>query len=55
MNWETKKTVKKETKHAFVYLILSSIGGLVDCCMFYILSTVWLPIKPRPPVTNIFI
>ena len=46
MNWETKKTVKKETKHAFVYLILSSIGGLVDCCMFYILSTVWLPIIP---------
>ena len=46
MGWKIKETVKKETKHAFIYLILSTIGSIVDCCVFYWLSTLWLPIIP---------
>ena len=35
---------KKEAKHVFLYLILSAMGGFVDCCVFLILNWLWLPI-----------
>ncbi len=45
MTSEVHKKIRNETKHAFIYIILSSVGSLVDCIAFYILTKfVWLPI-----------
>ncbi len=32
--------VKKEARHAFLYLLLSSLGGIAECSAFYILSKI---------------
>ena len=44
---------KKEAKHVFLYLILSAIGWFVDCCVFLILSWLWLPIIPSNIISGI--
>ena len=44
---------KKEAKHIFLYLILSAVGGFVDCCIFLILNWLWLPIIPSNIISGI--
>ena len=41
-----RKRAKKEAKHAFLYMILSTIWTIVDCCVFLVLTWLWLPIIP---------
>ncbi len=38
---KNKHILKKEIKHAFTYLILSSLGGFVECGIFFLLSKCW--------------
>ena len=44
---------KKEAKHIFLYLILSAVGGIVDCSVFLILNWLWLPIIPSNIISGI--
>ena len=39
-----RKKAKKEAKHAFLYLIRSTLWTIVDCCLFLLLTWLWLPI-----------
>ena len=43
---------KKEAKHAFLYLILSTIGTIVDCCVFLCLTWLWLPVIPSNIISD---
>ena len=44
MNAQIRKTAKEEIKHAFLYWALSSLAAVIDCCVFLILTRLWLPI-----------
>ena len=39
-----RKRAKKETKHAILYTLLSWVAAIVDCGVFLILTSLWLPI-----------
>ncbi len=43
---------KKEAKYAFLYLILSTIGTIVDCCVFLCLTWLWLPVIPSNIISD---
>ena len=47
-----RKIAKKEAKHAFLYMILSTIWTIVDCCLFLILTWLWLPIIPSNIISD---
>ncbi len=47
-----RKRAKKEAKHAFLYLILSSIWTIVDCVVFLTLTWIWLPIIPSNIISD---
>jgi len=47
-----RKTAKKEVKHAFLYLILSTVWTIVDCIVFLLLTWVWLPIIPSNIISD---
>lgn len=48
-----RKMAKKEAKHAFLYLILSAIGSIVDCILFLFLTRIWIPIIPSNITSDI--
>ena len=43
---------KKEAKHAFLYLILSTVWTIVDCCVFLFLTWLWLPVIPSNIISD---
>ncbi len=47
-----RKTAKKEAKHAFLYMILSSVWTIVDCGVFLLLTWIWLPIIPSNIISD---
>ena len=47
-----RKRAKKEAKHAFLYMILSTIWTIVDCCVFLVLTWLWLPIIPSNIISD---
>ncbi len=47
-----RKTAKKEAKHAFLYMILSTIWTIVNCCIFLLLTWMWLPIIPSNIISD---
>lgn len=49
-----RKIAKKEAKHAFLYMILSTIWTIVDCCLFLILTWLWLPIIPSNIISDTY-
>ena len=44
MKEHIRKRAKKETKHAILYTLLSWVAAIVDCGVFLILTSIWLPI-----------
>ena len=44
MNEQIRKKAKKETKHALLYTILSWVAAVVDWSVFFILTSIGLPI-----------
>ena len=49
---QIRETAKKEAKHAFLYMILSTIWTIVDCCVFLLLTWLWLPIIPSNIISD---
>ena len=49
---QIRETAKKEAKHAFLYMILSTVGTIVDCCIFLLLTWLWLPIIPSNIISD---
>ncbi len=47
-----RKKAKKEAKHAFLYLIRSTLWTVVDCCLFLILTWLGLPIIPSNIISD---
>ena len=45
---------KKEAKHAFLYLILSTVWAFVDCLIFLTLTYLWLPIIPSNIISDVW-
>lgn len=51
-HWEIRKKAEKEVKHAFLYLIRSTLWTIVDCCLFLFLTWLGLPIIPSNIISD---
>ncbi len=49
---QIRETAKKEAKHAFLYMILSTVWTIVDCGVFLLLTWLWLPIIPSNIISD---
>ena len=49
-----RKKTKKEARHAFLYLILSTVWAIVDCIVFIVLTSLWLHIIPSNIISDIW-
>ena len=49
-----KQHGKKEIIHAFLYLILSTLWAIVDCLLFLLLTTLYLPIIPSNILSDLW-
>ena len=47
-----RKHAKKEIIHALLYLILSTIWAIIDCCLFMLLTSLSLPIIPSNIISD---
>ena len=48
-----RKKTKKEARHAFMYLILSTIWAIVDAIVFIVLTSLWLHVVPSNIISDI--
>ena len=49
---QIRETAKKEAKHAFLYMILSTVWTIVDCGVFLLLTWLSLPIIPSNIISD---
>lgn len=48
-----RKKTKKEARHAFMYLILSTIWAIADAVVFIVLTSLWLHIVPSNIISDV--
>lgn len=48
-----RKKTKKEARHAFMYLILSTIWAIVDAIVFIVLTSLWLHVVPSNIISDV--
>ena len=48
-----RKKTKKEARHAFMYLVLSTVWAIVDAIVFIFLTSFWLHIVPSNIISDI--
>lgn len=48
-----RKKTRKEARHAFLYLVLSTVWAIVDAIVFIVLTSLWLHIVPSNIISDI--
>ena len=48
-----RKKTRKEARHAFMYLVLSTVWAIVDAIVFIVLTSLWLHIVPSNIISDI--
>ena len=48
-----RKKTKKEARHAFMYLVLSTVWAIADAMVFIILTSLWLHVVPSNIISDI--
>lgn len=48
-----RKKTKKEARHAFMYLVLSTVWAIVDTIVFIVLTSLWLHVIPSNIISDL--